>query len=68
MSTIVERSNPKAAHALSHVFQPPSNRAIERSFNELMQFKRIAIPYEKSAANYLTRITLITTPIWLRAS
>ena len=41
---------------------------VERFFNKLKQFRRIATRYEKLAANYLTMIKIATIRIWLRAN
>ena len=40
---------------------------VERFFNKLKQFRRIATRYEKPAANYLAMIKIATIRIWLRA-
>ena len=62
-----DRSNAKAAHAFSHILYRLRNR-VERFFNKLKQFRRIATRYEKLAANYLAMIKLATIRIWLRAN
>ena len=41
---------------------------VERFFNKLKQFRRIATRYEKIAANYLAMIKIATIRIWLRAN
>lgn len=38
---------------------------IERAFNRLKQFRRIATRYEKRAENYLAMLTLAAIMIWL---
>ena len=38
---------------------------VERFFNRLKQFRRIATRYEKRAANYLAMVTLAAVLIWL---
>ena len=39
---------------------------IERFFNKLNQFRRVATRYEKTARNYLAVVTLAATILWLR--
>ena len=51
-------------------FSPYLYRArnlIERFFNEIEQYRRVATQYEKLAANDLTFIRLASIRIWLRA-
>ena len=67
VAIIPDRSNAKAAHAFSHILYRLRNR-VERFFNKLKQFRRIATHYEKLAANYLAIIKLATIRIWLRAN
>lgn len=38
---------------------------VERCFNRLKQFRRIATRYEKKALNYLTMLTLASILLWL---
>ena len=38
---------------------------VERCFNRLKQFRRIATRYEKKADNYLAMLTLASIFIWL---
>ena len=64
VAIIPDRSNAKAAHAFSHILYRLRNR-VERFFNKLKQFRRIATRYEKLAANYLAMIKLATIRIWL---
>jgi len=66
VANIPNRSNARTVHAFSRVLYRQRNR-IERSFNKLKQFRRIATRYEKLAANYLAMIKLATIRIWLRA-
>ena len=67
MAIIPDRTNAKTAHAFSHVLYRLRNR-VERFFNKLKQFRRIATRYEKLTANYLAMIKLATIRIWLRAN
>ena len=39
---------------------------MERLFNRLKQFRRVATPYEKRAASYLAMVTLASILVWLR--
>jgi transposase len=39
---------------------------VERCFNRLKQFRRIATRYEKNAANYLAMLTLASIKLWLQ--
>ena len=54
-------------HAFSRVLYRMRNR-VERFFNKLKQFRRIATRYEKLAANYLAMIKIATIRIWLRVN
>lgn len=38
---------------------------VERCFNRLKQFRRIATRYEKKAQNYLAMLTLASIKLWL---
>ena len=64
---IPDRSTAKTPHAFSHVLYRMRNR-VERFFNRLKQFRRIATRYEKLAANYLAMIKIATIRIWLRVN
>jgi transposase len=39
---------------------------VERLFNRLKQFRRVATRYEKRAATYLAMVTLASILVWLR--
>ena len=54
-----------AGHAFSPLLYRLRNQ-IERFFNKIKHFRRIATRYEKLAANYLAMIQLAATRIWLR--
>lgn len=41
---------------------------IERFFNKIKHFRRVATRYEKHASNYLAMLKLAATKIWLRAN
>ena len=64
---IPNRSTTKTPHAFSRVLYRLRNR-VERFFNKLKQFRRIAARYEKLAANYLAMIKIATIRIWSRAN
>ena len=64
---IPDRSTAKTPHAFSRELYRLRNR-VERFFNKLKQFRRIATRYEKLAANYLAMIKIATICIWLRTN
>jgi transposase len=49
----------------SPVFYRARNR-IERFFNRIKHFRRLATRYEKHAANFLAMLKLAATQLWLR--
>ena len=55
---IPNRRRATTAHAFSRDLYRLRNR-VERFFNELKQFRRIATRYEKLAANYLAMIKMM---------
>lgn len=42
-----------------------TRNVVERCFNRLKQFRRIATRYEKKAENYLAMLTLASIQLWL---
>jgi transposase len=61
---------PKQNRKEAICFSPYLYRArnlIERFFNKIKQYRRIATRYDKLAANYLAFIKLASIRIWLRA-
>ena len=63
---ILDRRTTRTPHAFrSDLYRLRNN--VERFFNKLKQFRRIATRYEKLAANYLAMIKIATVRIWLRA-
>ncbi|MGB3580257.1 MAG: transposase, partial [Roseiarcus sp.] len=51
-------------------FSPYLYRArnlIERLFNKIKQYRRVATRYDKLAANYLAFIKIASIRVWLRA-
>ena len=63
---IPDRVNRKHRHCFSRSLYRERNR-VERFFNKIKHFRRIATRYEKLATNYLAMIKLAATRIWLRA-
>ena len=64
---IPDRSSATMPHAFSrHLCR--LRKPVERFFNKLKQFRRIATRYEKLVANYLTMIEIATIRAWLRAN
>ena len=63
---IPDREGAKTRHAFSKPLYRLRNR-IERAFNKLKQFRRIATRYEKLAANFLAMIKIAIIRICLRA-
>ena len=64
---IPDRRGAKTPHAFSRSLYRMRNR-VERFFNKLKQFRRIATRYEKLAANYLAMIKIGMIRIWLRVN
>ena len=63
---IPDKVNRKHRHCFSRSLYRERNR-VERFFNKIKHFRRIATRYEKLAANYLAMIKLAATRICLRA-
>ena len=42
-------------------------RVIERFFSKLKHFRRVAMRYDKLAANFLAMVQLASVRLWLRA-
>jgi transposase len=62
---IPDKSNRKDRHCFSKTLYKERNR-IERFFNKIKHFRRIATRFEKYAANYLAMIKLASIRIWMR--
>jgi transposase len=62
--TIPRKSNEKHRGRFDKELYKQRNR-VERLFNRLKQFRRIATRYEKRAANYKTMLTLAAIVFWL---
>ena len=63
---IPDREGAKTRHAFSKPLYRLRNR-IERAFDKLKQFRRIATRYEKLAVNFLAMIKIETVSLWLTA-
>ena len=62
---IPDKVNRKSRHCFSRVLYKERNR-IERFFNRIKHFRRIATRYEKLGANFLAMAKLAAIRIWLR--
>jgi transposase len=62
--TIPRRSNERRPGKFDKSIYRQRNR-VERCFNRLKQFRRIATRYEKKADNYLAMLTLASIILWL---
>jgi transposase len=65
-ANIPPRSNRKDPICFSPYLYKARNR-IERFFNKLKHFRRVATRYDKLAANYLAALKLASVRLWLRA-
>ena len=64
-ANIPDRSNRKQSHAFSPTLYRERNR-VERFFNRIKHFRRVATRFEKYAENYLAMIKLASIRIWMR--
>ena len=64
---IPDRVNRKHRHCFSKVLYKQRNH-VERFFNRIKHFRRVATRFEKHAANYLAMIKLAAIRIWLRVN
>lgn len=64
-AVIPRRSNESRQGTRFDRHQYRQRNRIERTFNRLKQFRRIATRYEKLAANYLAMLTIATILLWL---
>jgi transposase len=62
--TIPRKDNEKQRGKFDKALYRQRNR-VERCFNRLKQFRRIATRYEKNAQNYLAMLTLASIMLWL---
>ena len=66
-ANIPDKVNRKHRHRFSKTLYKQRNH-IERFFNRIKHFRRIATRFEKHAANYLAMIKLASIRIWLRVN
>ena len=62
---IPDKSSRKEKHCFSKTLYKERN-LVERFFNKIKQFRRIATRYEKLAQNFCAMINLASVRIWLR--
>ena len=62
---IPDKANRKDKHCFSKTLYKERN-LVERFFNKIKHFRRIATRYEKHAENYLAMIKLASIRIWMR--
>ena len=62
---IPDKSNRKEKHCFSKTLYKERNR-VERFFNRIKHFRRVATRFEKYAENYLAMIKLASIRIWMR--
>jgi transposase len=64
-ANIPPKSNRKDPICFSpHLYK--ARNLIERFFNKIKQFRRIATRYDKLAENYLAALKLVAVLVWLR--
>lgn len=63
---IPPKSNAKRPHKYSKYLYKQRNR-IERCFNKLKHFRRLATRFDRNDAHYAATITLASIALWLRA-
>ena len=62
---IPDKSNRRERHCFSKALYKERNQ-IERFFNKIKHFRRIATRFEKHAQNYLAMIKLASIRMWMR--
>ena len=62
---IPDKSNRKEKHCFSKALYKERN-LVERFFNRIKHFRRVATRFEKHAENYLAMIKLASIRIWMR--
>ena len=62
---IPDKANRKHHHCFSKALYKERNH-VERFFNRIKHFRRVAMRFEKLAANYLAMVKLASIRIWLR--
>lgn len=63
---IPDKSNRKHRHCFSKTLYKERNR-VERLFNRIKHFRRVATRFEKLARSYLAMIKLASIRLWIRA-
>jgi transposase len=63
---IPSQSNVRAVRTVDHALYRQRN-LVERFFNKLKHFRRIATRFDKLARNYLAAVLLACARIWMRA-
>ena len=63
---IPDKSNRKVRHCFSKVLYKERNK-VERFFNKIKHFRRVATRYEKLGANFLAMVKLAAIRVWLRS-
>ena len=63
---IPDKSNRKILHCFSKTLYRERNK-VERFFNKIKHFRRIATRYEKLGDNFLAMVKLAAIRIWLRS-
>ena len=63
---IPDKINRKEKHCFSKVLYKERN-LVERFFNKIKHFRRIATRYEKLGANFLAMLKLAAIRVWLRS-
>ncbi len=66
-ANIPDKVNRKHRHCFSKTLYKERNR-IERFFNRIKHFRRVATRFEKHALNFLAMIKLASIRIWLRVN
>ena len=62
---IPDKANRKQRHCFSKALYKERNH-VERFFNRIKYFRRVAMRFKKLAANYLAMIKLASIRVWLR--
>ena len=63
---IPDKSNRKERHCFSKILYKERNK-VERFFNKIKHYRRIATRYEKLGANFLAMVKLAAIRLWLRS-
>ena len=63
---IPDKANRKERHCFSKVLYKERNK-VERFFNKIKHFRRVATRYEKLGDNFLAMVKLAAIRVWLRS-